>query len=35
MVSLIGLHKLADANFRVTQKTTLYYIIKLDQILYN
>ena len=34
-MSLIGLHKFADAIFGITQKTALYYIIKLVQIIYN
>ena len=33
-MSLVGLHKLADAIFKVTQKF-LYYNIKIDQLIHH
>ena len=35
MKSSIALHKFADVVFGITQKTALYYIIKLGQIIHN
>ena len=35
MMSLIGLHKVADEIFGITQKIALYYIIKPGQVIYH
>ena len=35
MISWIGLREFADVIFGMTQKTVLYYIITLGQIIYN
>ena len=35
MMLLIGLYKLADVFFGITQKTPLYYIIKLGQVIHH
>ena len=34
-MSLIGLHKLADVIFGITQKPAFYYIIKLDHVIHH